>query len=94
MSTEFIETWRLGVRLSKLDNKLIIAVTSKWSRRRQSYWIKNRKKIKKRFQRKKIAQKLRRTTKDDLYIFIILIINLNLVIYKLYFDVAEEVLIY
>jgi hypothetical protein len=58
---------------------------------RQIYWLKNRKKIKKKFQRKKIAQNLRR---DCSHFCILIIILMNLTIYKLYFDVTEEVLIY
>lgn len=60
---------------------------------RQSYWLNNRKKIKKRVHRKKIAQKLRRATKEDCSLYFLIII-LNLAIYKLYLDVAKEVLIY
>ncbi len=61
---------------------------------RQSYWLNNRRKIKKRIRRKKIAQKLRKSTNEDCSHIFILIIILNFAIYKLYFDVAEEVLIY
>lgn len=61
---------------------------------RQKYWLNNRKKIKERVRRKKIAQKLRRTTKEDCSFFYFLIIILNLAICKLYLDVAEEELIH
>jgi len=65
---------------------------------RQSNWLKNREKIKKKIRRKKIAQKLKEDKEDThLYILIIiLIIILNLVIYndKHYFDEAEKVFIY
>src|SRR6266498_714018 len=60
---------------------------------RQSYWLHNRRNIKK-IRRKKIAQKLRKSTDEDCSHIFILIIILNFAIYKLYFDVAEEVLIY
>jgi len=63
---------------------------------RESYWSKNRKYIKKRARRKKIAQKLKEDCSHLYILIMILLIILNLVIYnyKLYFDVAEEVLIY
>lgn len=53
---------------------------------RQYYWLKHRKRIKKKF----LAQRLRRTTKKDYSHSYILIIILNLAIYKLYFDITDN----
>lgn len=61
---------------------------------RQYYWLNKRGKIRKRTRRKKIAQKLRKSTNEECSHIYILIIILNFAIYSLYFDVVEEVLIY
>jgi len=54
---------------------------------RHIYWLKNRKKIKKRGQRKKTAQKLK---EDCTILIIILLIILNVAVYN---DVEEKVLL-
>ena len=99
-------TWRLKPlsswlflftkRVLQMVNIWLYSLSFRWPHLyyRQSYWLNHRKKIKKKVRSKKIAQKLQRMTNKDYLNLYILIIILNLAIYKLYFDVAEEVLIY